>query len=51
MDFPDIDPPTRLVTSRRDLDASKRGRDDPNPKTRMLGVTPRVVFGVDPRKT
>ena len=41
-------PGTRLATSRRDLDASKRGRDDPDPKTRMLGLTPISVFGVDP---
>ena len=40
-----------LVTSRRDLDASKRGRRDPNPKTGMLGLTPAVVFRVfDPAK-
>ena len=50
MDSPDIDPRPSLVTSRRDLDAPKRGQDDPNPKTRMLGVRPIIVFGLDPGK-
>ena len=31
-----------LVSSRRDLDAPKRSREDPNPKTRTLGLTPTV---------
>ena len=51
--FPGHRPPrdSRLVTSRRDLDAPERSRDDPNPKTGMLGVTPTVVFRVDVPKT
>ena len=41
-----------LVSSGRDLDAPKRSRDVPNPKKRMLGVTPRVVFRAsDPPNT
>ena len=40
-----------LVSSGRDLDAPKRGRDDPNPKTRMLGVTPIIFCKVDVPKT
>ena len=40
-----------LASSGRDLDASKRSREDPTPKTRMLGPTPIVFFGVDPLQT
>ena len=40
-----------LVSSGRDLDASKRASADPNPRTRMLGVAPRVFFKVDVPKT
>ena len=40
-----------LVASRRDLDASRRGRDDPKPKTRMLGPTPSIFSRVDVAKT
>ena len=40
MDFPDIDSRVALVSSRRDLDATKLSRENPNPKTGMLGVTP-----------
>ena len=47
MDFPRTSARDSLVASRRDLDASKRGRDVPNPKTGMLGVTPISVFRVD----
>ena len=51
MDLPDISTRDSLVSSRRDLDAPKRGRDVATPKKRMLGVTPRVVFKVDAPKT
>ena len=38
MDFPDIDVQTRrLVRSGRELDATRRSRDAPTPKKRMLG--------------
>ena len=40
-----------LVTSGRDLDASKRTRDVATPKTRMLGVAPIIFFKVDAPKT
>ena len=39
-----IDPRLALVSSRRDLDASKRGPENLDPKTGMLGLTPAVVF-------
>ena len=40
MDLPvDVQTPA-LVSSGRDLDASRRSRDVPTPKKRMLGVTP-----------
>ena len=40
-----------LVSSRRDLDAPKRSRENPNPKTGMLGLTTRHVYKGDPPKT
>ena len=40
-----------LLTSGRDLDAPKRASEDPNPKTRMLGLTPIGFFRVDAPKT
>ena len=44
-------PGSSLVSSRRDLDASKRSRDVANPKKRMLGLTPIIVFkGPTPEK-
>ena len=51
VDFPDIDPNSSLVSSRRDLDASKLSRDVANPKKRMLGLTPSIFFRVDAPKT
>ena len=42
-------PRRALVSSGRDLDAPKRGREDPKPKTRMLGVTPIIFCKVDAR--
>ena len=44
MDSPDISTrDSSLVASRRDLDASERGRDVARRKKRMLGVTPVIV--------
>ena len=43
-------PGVALVSSWRDLDATKRASEKPNPKTRMLGLTP-VIFRVEPHKT
>ena len=40
-------PGSSLVSSRRDLDASKRSRDAPTPKNRMLGLTPSIFLQVD----
>ena len=42
-----IDPRLALVSSRRDLDASKRASEDPNPKKRTLGLAPSIFFKVD----
>ena len=40
-----------LVSSGRDLDASKRASEDPNPKKRMLGPAPSIFCRVDVPKT
>ena len=47
----DIDVRRALVSSRRDLDARKRSRDAPTPKTRMLGLAPSIFSEVDAPKT
>ena len=53
MDFPDIDPRLALLSSGRDLDASKRASEraseDPNPKKRILGLTPIISSSGGPR--
>ena len=50
MDFADIDQGPSLVTPRRELDASRRAPENLDPKKRMLGLTPALVFMVvDPQ--
>ena len=44
-------PGSSLVRSRRDLDVTKRTREDPTPKTRILGPAPSIFLKVDAPET